>query len=82
MSLEIYSFERKGMKENQECTSGDYSTNVFFFVTTVHTDLLRLFVYSHATKGKLCKAQVSAHLKESCFKRADLNSNYLNTANK
>ena len=38
--------------------------------------------YSHATKRKLCKAQVSAQLKEVCSKEANLNSNFLNTVNK
>ena len=33
-------------------------------------------------KENFYKTQVSALLKEFCFKEADLNSNYLNTANK
>ena len=33
-------------------------------------------------KGKLCKAQVSAQLKEISFKEANLNFNYLDTVKK
>ena len=45
-------------------------------------DFLFTALYSHATKGKLCKAQLSAQLKEVFSKEANLNSNYLHTVNK